>query len=90
MSLSIDTLVICVAALFALRFTRDAVLVFADRYAARPVMERLATHEDALKNFAIETREALLEQTRRLDALKAPQNHQALTEAVGARRPRLG
>lgn len=87
----IETAITCAAAVIVAAIVRDMVLRAFERHAAKPVVERMAVHEKAFEKFAIETREALRVQEHRLDELKAPQNHRALTQATsGAARRSVG
>lgn len=70
--------VLVVAALAHNSFTR-----WLKHHARKEVLEALATHEQAFKTFAIETRDALKAQEKRLDTLKAPQNHTAAAQIAG-------
>lgn len=74
------TLAAGIAALFVIR---DIVLKALERYAAKPVVERMATLEGAFENFAIETKQSLLAQEKRMDELRAPQNHKAAALIAG-------
>lgn len=85
MTIDLTQLAWCATALVTAFVLRDLALKGLERYAAKPVMQRLSDHESAFRNFAEETREALRATTARLDALKAPQNHSALEQATGGR-----
>jgi hypothetical protein len=73
----------CATALASIWLVRGIVLASLERYAAKPVMTRMGVQERALEAFAIETKAALAAQEHRLDALKAPQNHQAVAKVTG-------
>lgn len=79
----IEHLATLAAGIAALFIIRDAALKLAERFAAKPVMERLELHEAAFANFAVETRTAILAQEKRMDELRAPQNHKAAALIAG-------
>lgn len=79
----IEHLATLAAGIAALFIIRDIVLKAFERYAAKPVMERLTLHEAAFANFAVETKQALAAQEKRMDELRAPQNHKAAALIAG-------
>lgn len=79
----IEHVITCAAGIAALFIVRDCALKLAERYAAKPVIERMATLEASFKNFAVETKQALVAQEKRMDELRAPQNHKAAAMIAG-------
>jgi hypothetical protein len=79
----IEHLATLAAAIAALFIIRDIALKLAERYAAKPVVERMATLEAAFEAFAKEARAALIAQEKRMDELRAPQNHKAAALIAG-------
>jgi hypothetical protein len=78
----IETIVVCLTVLAGLALIGHIVVRVAD---ARPALERMGELERAMRVLDADMRAAMDGTTRRLDALKAPQNSKAAAAVTGGR-----